>query len=281
MNRPQPWHALFLCVLTFFPFSRLYANSSSVDLSPNSLNLGSQVIASTSGAGSVTLTNHLNSPLSIFTISTVGDFTQTNNCQGLLQPGHSCVIKVTFTPSAVGARSGQLVVTDNDDTSPQSISLSGTGTAIGLASIAILPSNPTVSVGTQQQLTGIGYFKNGRQADLTTSVAWSSSNASVAVIYYVPGLVNAFKEGTTNIIAALGLVSGTTLLTVTHVLRSLAIIPANPSVAIGKSVQLTAMGTYSDSTVQNLTTSVLWSSSPVNVASISNSASACAVHRAR
>src|SRR5258708_24564993 len=136
MNRPQPWHALFLCVLTFFPFSRLYANSSSVDLSPNSLNLGSQVIASTSGAGSVTLTSHLNSPLSIFTISTVGDFTQTNNCQGLLQPGHSCAIKVTFTPSAVGARSGQLVVTHNDDTSPQSISLSGTAT--GLSSIAIL-----------------------------------------------------------------------------------------------------------------------------------------------
>jgi HYDIN/CFA65/VesB-like, Ig-like domain/Bacterial Ig-like domain (group 2) len=147
--------------------------------SPNSLNLGSQVIASTSRAGSVTLTNHLNSPLSIFTLSTVGDFTQTNNCQGLLEPGHSCVIKVTFTPSAVGARSGQLVVTDNDDTSPQSISLSGTGTATGLSSIAILPSNPTVSVGTQQQLTAIGYFKNGRQADLTTSVAWSSSNASV------------------------------------------------------------------------------------------------------
>jgi len=82
----------------------------------------------------------------------------------------------------------------------------------------------------------------------------------------------ALKEGTTNIIAALGSVSGTTPLAVTHVLRSLAIIPANPSVAIGKSVQLTAMGTYSDSTVQNLTTSVLWSSSPVNVASISNSA---------
>jgi len=71
LNRPQPWHDLLLCVLTFFPFSRLYANSSSVDLSPNSLNLGSQMMASTSGAGSVTLTNHRNSPRSIFT---VGDF---------------------------------------------------------------------------------------------------------------------------------------------------------------------------------------------------------------
>jgi 6-phosphogluconolactonase (cycloisomerase 2 family) len=271
MNRLQLRRVLPLCAFALLPLSSLHA-SPSVDLSPNSLNLGSQVIATTSGTGSVSLTNHLSAPLSILNISTVGDFAQTNNCPTSLAPGHSCTIKVTFTPTAIGARSGQLVVTDNDSTSPQSVALSGSGTATGLSSIAILPSNPTVPVGSQQQLTAIGYFKNGRQVDLTTSVAWSSSDASVAVIYNVPGLVNTFKVGTTNIGAALGSVSGSTLLTVTHVLRSLAIFPANPSVAIGKSVQFTALGTYSDSVVQNLTTFVVWSSSPANVASISNSA---------
>ena len=273
MNRLQLRRVLPLCAFAVLPLSSLHA-SPSVDLSPNSLNLGSQVIATTSGTGSVSLTNHLSAPLSILNIyiSTVGDFAQTNNCPTSLAPGHSCTIKVTFTPTAIGARSGQLVVTDNDSTSPQSVTLSGSGTATGLSSIAILPSNPSVPVGSQQQLTAIGYFKNGRQADLTTSVAWSSSDASVAVIYNVPGLVNTFKVGTTNIGAALGSISGSTLLTVTHVLRSLAIFPANPSVAIGKSVQFTALGTYSDSVVQNLTTFVVWSSSPANVASISNSA---------
>jgi len=196
----------------------------------------------------VSLTNHLSTPLLISSTSTVGDFAQTNNCPTSLAPGRSCTIKVTFTPTAVGARSGQLIVADNDATSPQSVSLSGTGTTAGLSSIAILPSNPSVPVGSQLQLTAFGYFKNGRQVDLTTLVAWSSSDASVAVIYNVPGLV----------------------LTVTHVLRSLAIFPANPSVAIGKSVQFTALGTYSDSVIQDLTSSVVWSSSPANVASISN-----------
>ncbi len=271
MNRLQLMRVLPFCAFALLPLSSLHA-SPSVDLSPNSLNLGSQVIATTSGTGSVSFTNHLSAPLSILNISTVGDFAQTNNCPTSLAPGHSCTIKVTFTPTAIGARSGQLVVTDNDSTSPQSVALSGSGTATGLSSIAILPSNPTVPVFSQQQLTAIGYFKNGRQVDLTTSVAWSSSDASVAVIYIVPGLVNTFKVGTTNIGAALGSVSGSTLLTVTHILRSLAIFPANPSVGIGKSVQFTALGTYSDSVVQNLTTFVAWSSSPANVASISNGA---------
>jgi 6-phosphogluconolactonase (cycloisomerase 2 family) len=271
MNRLQLRRVLPLCAFALLPLSSVHA-SPSVDLSPNSLNLGSQVIATTGGTGSVSLTNHLSAPLSILNISTVGDFAQTNNCPTSLAPGHSCTIKVTFTPTAIGARSGQLLVTDNDSTSPQSVALSGSGTATGLSSITILPSNPTVPVGSQQQLTAIGYFKNGRQVDLTTSVVWSSSDASVAVIYNVPGLVNTFKVGTTNVGAALGSVSGSTLLTVTHVLRSLAIFPANPSVALGKSVQFTAMGTYSDSIVQNLTTFVVWSSSPANVASISNSA---------
>jgi uncharacterized protein YjdB len=270
MNRPQLRRVLPLCAFALLPLSSLHA-SPSVDLSPNSLNLGSQVIATTSGTGSVSLTNHLSVPLSILNISTVGDFAQTNNCPSSLAPGHSCTIKATFTPTAIGARSGQLVVTDNDSTSPQSVTLSGSGNATGLSSIAVLPSNPTVPVFSQQQFTAIGYFKNGRQVDLTASVAWSSSDASVAVIYNVPGLVNAFKVGTTNIGAALGSVSGSTLLTVTHVLRSIAIFPANPSVAIGKSVQFTALGTYSDAVVQNLTASVVWSSSPPNIASISNS----------
>src|SRR5215470_9400711 len=124
MNRPQPGHILILCVFALLPLSSIHANSP-VDLSPNSLNLGSQVIGSTSGASSVSLTNHLGTPLSIFSISTVGDFAQTNNCPASLAPGRSCTIKVTFTPSAVGARSGALVFTDNDTTSPQVTNLSG------------------------------------------------------------------------------------------------------------------------------------------------------------
>jgi hypothetical protein len=62
MNRLQLRRFLPLCAFALLPLSSLHA-SPSVDLSPNSLNLGSQVIATTSGTGSVSLTNHLSAPL--------------------------------------------------------------------------------------------------------------------------------------------------------------------------------------------------------------------------
>ncbi len=53
-------------------------------------------------------------------------------------------------------------------------------------------------------------------------------------------------------------------------LVSLAVTPANPSIADGTTKQFTATGTYSDGTTQNLTTTAAWSSSYTSVATISN-----------
>ena len=274
MNRTQLWRVVYLCVFFLLSSSGLLASTPPVDLSPNGLNLGSQAVATTSGAGSVSLTNHLSTPLSISGISTVGDFAQTNNCPLSLAPGRSCTIKVTFTPTAVGARSGQLIVTDSDSTSPQLASLSGTGTATGLSSIVILPSNPSVPAGRQQQFTALGYFKNGNGADLTTSVVWTSSNSTLATISNssgTQGLATALKQGVTNITATLGSVAGATTFTVAPpALTSLSVSPQISSVRAGKMLQFTATGTFSDGTTQTLTTAVTWSSSDPSIASISN-----------
>ena len=40
----------------------------------------------------------------------------------------SCTINLAFKPSAAGARSATLVISDSDPSSPQTVSLSGTGT---------------------------------------------------------------------------------------------------------------------------------------------------------
>ena len=55
-------------------------------------------------------------------------------------------------------------------------------------------------------------------------------------------------------------------------LVSLSLTPTNPSATKGTTQQFTATGTYSDSSTENLTTSVTWSSSVTSVASISNTA---------
>ena len=54
---------------------------------------------------------------------------------------------------------------------------------------------------------------------------------------------------------------GSTVLTVTAAtLVSIAVTPANPSIAKGTTQQFTATGTYSDSSTANITSSVTWSS---------------------
>lgn len=55
-------------------------------------------------------------------------------------------------------------------------------------------------------------------------------------------------------------------------LSSITITPANPGMLSGTTKQLTATGTYSNGTKQDITTSVTWSSSDTGVATISNTA---------
>ncbi len=53
-------------------------------------------------------------------------------------------------------------------------------------------------------------------------------------------------------------------------LNSIAVTPANPSIAAGTTEQFMATGTYSDGTTQNLTSQVTWASANTSVATISN-----------
>ena len=65
-------------------------------------------------------------------ISTSGDFAQTNNCGSSVAAGGSCTVAVTFTPTATGTRTFSLTITDNSNAvagSKQTVSLTGTGTA--------------------------------------------------------------------------------------------------------------------------------------------------------
>lgn len=99
-----------------------------VTLSPTSLNFGKQVLDTTSKAKSVTLTNTGSATLTINSIATSGDFAiQSKTCGATLAPNVKCTVKVTFTPTQVGTRSGALTFTDNAPDSPQSVALSGTG----------------------------------------------------------------------------------------------------------------------------------------------------------
>src|SRR5205814_185492 len=126
-----------------------------------------------------------------------------------------------------------------------------------LASIAITPANPSIPKGTTQQFTATGTYSDGSTVEMTDSVSWSSSDTSVATITS-GGLATSITQGSSTISASGGVTGSTTLTVGPATLVSIAVTPANPSIPKGTTQQLTATGTYSDGSTQDLTGSATW-----------------------
>ncbi|HEY6292158.1 MAG TPA: FG-GAP-like repeat-containing protein, partial [Terriglobia bacterium] len=101
-------------------------NGPAASVSPTTVNFGSQPVGSTSTAQVVTLTNTGNQNLSVTKITTAAPFAQTNNCT-TVAANSSCTINVSFSPTASVTSSGAVTITDNAAGSPQTVTLSGTG----------------------------------------------------------------------------------------------------------------------------------------------------------
>ena len=252
-----------------------------VTLSPGAITFTSQTVGNTSNPISVTLTNNLPTTLTITSVAVSGDFAQTNTCGTTVAGKAKCTISVTFTPTVVGKRTGTLTVTDNASNSPQTANLTGTGSTAGLTSITVTPANPSAPAGTTQQFTATGTFSTGETYNLTDSVTWSSSKSTVATVSNIAGtqgLASALATGAATISATSGKIKGSTILTVTPpTLVSISVAPSAPSIAAGTQQQFTATGTYTDGSTQNLTSSVSWNSSAINVATVASSGLASSV----
>jgi hypothetical protein len=103
-------------------------SGSNATLSSTSLTFGSQVVNTTSPPQSITLSNYGTAALNIAGITVSATFGETDNCVPSVASAASCIVNVTFAPSASGIVSGTLSVSDNAPNSPQTVSLTGTGT---------------------------------------------------------------------------------------------------------------------------------------------------------
>jgi uncharacterized protein YjdB len=264
--------ALFACftVLTFVP-----AFSQTVTVSPTSVSFGNQAQGSSSSVHNVKLRNGQSSAISISSITTnLADYSQTNNCPmspATLAVGASCTISITFTPSAQGGRNATLTVVDTGLSSPQLVTLTGTGTAAVLESIAVTPRTASIIAANTQQFTATGTYSDGSTQNLTTTANWTSSNTSIATIGPHTGLAKGVAAGSCTMTATSGKVRGSAALTVTAaVLTSITVKPAKASVVAGKTQQFTATGTYNNGTTQNLTMTATWTSTATSVATVSS-----------
>jgi hypothetical protein len=115
-----------------------------ISFEPSSLAFEALPVGAFSQRQQVFLNNTGNAPLLIRAVSVTGDFVHSTWCDHVV-PGGFCVVTVVFRPSAVGTRSGQIIVTSNAGSTPQTVDLTGIGLA---ASMSLDPS--VLSFGSQQ-----------------------------------------------------------------------------------------------------------------------------------
>jgi hypothetical protein len=144
-----------------------------------------------------------------------------------------------------------------------------------LLSITVSPILSFLPAGESEQLSATGNYSDGTAQNLTQSVNWSSASAIATVT--LTGMVLANSVGTTTISATSGSVIGTASLTVTRaVVAALNIIPATLSMVLESSRQLQAIATFSDGTTQDVTATVMWSSTQPAIASVNTGGQALA-----
>jgi uncharacterized protein YjdB len=259
-------------------------------------------LATTVGAGTVTITAH------------VGSFSDT----ALLTVVAANLVSISVTPTPVSVSVGtdqqfsaigsfndgstQLLTSvtwSSSSSSVATINSAGLATAVGtgaatitatsgsvsgtaaltvtgatVTSVTVTPANSNMPVGTTKQFTATASFSDGSSQDVTASVLWGSSKPGVASINN-QGLVSSVATGSTTISAVLGSVIGTTSLTVTTVkLVGIAILPSNPRIKTHTFVKFTAVGTFSDGSTGSNLAGVSWKSSTPKVASLRSSGTA-------
>jgi uncharacterized protein YjdB len=182
----------------------------------------------------------------------------------------SNVVSITSFGLATGQSAGTATIT------AQQGSVSGTAAVVvassTLKSIQVSPPSATVAEQTGTQFNAVGIFADNSTQNLTGSVTWTSSPASIATISNASptkGLATGVSPGSAFITALFAGPSGNATLAVTSAtLTSIAVTPADPTIALDDTQQFTATGTFSDNSTEDLTDQVTWSSSDVSVATM-------------
>ena len=102
--------------------------------SVNALSFASETVGTTSASQTVTFTNMGTAAVTVASVvlSDTTDFSiVANSCATTVAAGGKCQVSVAFSPAAAGSPGGTLTLTDNATNSPQTVSLSGTGSPPG------------------------------------------------------------------------------------------------------------------------------------------------------
>lgn len=177
--------------LTFTPSALTFTPAQAVGTTSAGLTI------TVKNAGNTTVTG-LNTGITIIT-GNFGDFNQSNNCPASLNSLATCTVTATFTPTASGTRTSSLQFTFAGGVgSPQSVTLTGTGTVVGPVLVCtptslsfsnqnINTTSPTQSISCQN--TG-GASLSVSSAGLTTGANFSIATSPAGCATGCTVLVN-------------------------------------------------------------------------------------------
>ncbi len=138
-----------------------------------------------------------------------------------------------------------------------------------LTAVRISGSSTTVQTGQGIQFSATAVYSDNSTKDVTGAASWSSSNSAVAAVR--SGTVSGVAAGTAQISASYnGMSSTPAAITVNAPEANLTAIQINGSstVGAGASTQMKAIGTYSDQTTKDITSTASWASSQYSVATV-------------
>jgi phospholipase C len=138
------------------------------------------------------------SSLTFSSIVSTGDFTVVNQGCTRLPPNtgrpSSCNLLATFSPTALGTRTGTITITDNDATSPQTVSLTGVGSSLSLSTSLLNFGTQTVGVTTPKQVAKL--TNNGSTAVTINSIVGSIPDYRTSTACPNPGSLGAGQSCT-------------------------------------------------------------------------------------
>jgi Big-like domain-containing protein/centrosomal CEP192-like protein/galactose oxidase-like protein len=266
----------------------------SVTLTPATLSFPAQLEGTTSSAMTAKLENVTTATLTITKIAATGAFAQSGGTCPLspktLAKGATCTILITFTPTAAGTLTGTLTVTDSATNSPQTAKLTGSGIAPVSVSPATLSfgklpldetSAPQTVTLTNNQTASVTFSSIAVTGDFAIASNTCGSSGSVVLggatctvgLTFTPTVTGGqsgtltFEDTASNSPQKVSLAGNGTA----AALLSIAVTPNPSTILVGAVEQLTATGTYSNNTTQNLTNTATWATSPTGFATVSTS----------